>query len=233
MPKLIYPILLLLILSSCHAITGSGTIITETMHPGEFTGIKSSGSIDIEVKNGSTEQVEIEADDNVMKYIVTDIQNGVLDVRYKSHLSLMNSHVKVFVTAPEINKLVVSGSADIISHDTLQVSNKLESNIDGSGGIKVFVNAPSVTSIVDGSGTIELKGRTRNFNASISGSGDIKCHNLLSENTTVVIDGSGAAHVYASISLSATVSGSGDVYYSGHPASPTIIKSGSGSVQQE
>ena len=51
-------------------------------------------------------------------------------------------------------------------------------------------------------------------------------------NTTVGITGSGTAHVFASVHLVGKVTGSGDVYYSGHPA-VEIHKTGSGSVQEE
>ncbi len=77
-----------------------------------------------------------------------------------------------------------------------------------------------------------LHGRCRNFDGNISGSGDLKCKNLLSENATVSIYGSGTAHVFASVHLKASTAGSGDIYYSGNP-STEINKSGSGSVEAE
>ena len=55
--------------------------------------------------------------------------------------------------------------------------------------------------IVSGSGDVDLKGRTKDFECSISGSGDINCGGLQSENATVKVSGSGNVHVFASVHL--------------------------------
>lgn len=214
-------------------IKGSGNIRTEKRNVDQFTGIKTSGSIDIEIKNGETQTVEVEADDNVLQYVIVSVSNGMLDVRYKPNMSFTNVHTKVYVTANNLDRVFTSGSGDIISTDTLHSDKQIEVNSNGSGGIKVFVDAPSVKAHSDGSGNILLRGRTKSFDCSSDGSGDIQCKDLLSEATNVNISGSGNAHVYASVKLKATTNGSGDVYYSGNPSSPEIHKSGSGDVEAE
>ena len=78
-----------------------------------------------------------------------------------------------------------------------------------------------------------LNGRTKDFDGKVSGSGDLKCSDLQSENTIIGVSGSGNARVFASVSLKARVSGSGDIYYRGNPSSPEIHTSGSGSVHPE
>ena len=45
------------------------------------------------------------------------------------------------------------------------------------------------------------------------------------------MSGSRTAHVCASVHLTAKVSGSGDIYYSGNPPNPQTELSGSGSIQ--
>lgn len=224
--------LLAIVFCSCEHITGSGNIITQTRNPNHFQGVQTSGSIDVEIMNDATPSVKVEADDNVMQYIVTDVNGGLLNVHYKNHISFDNIHVKVYVSAPDFNKLFVAGSGAITSKNTVKTT-ELETKVSGSGDINAIVDAPSVTANIGGSGTISLEGRTRNFDCSIGGSGDIKCNRLLSENTTVSITGSGTAHVFASIHLVAKVTGSGDVYYSGNPPSPEIHTTGSGSIQAE
>ncbi len=233
MNKIAAIIICFVILSSCTSLIGSGHIKTEERTPGHFDGIQSSGSIDIEVKNGPVQMVEIEGDDNVLPYVLTKIKNGLLNVSYKSNVSFIDAHIKAYITAPSLNRIYSSGSADIVSHDTLEDPKVIELKVSGSGDIKAIVHAPSVTADVSGSGSILLKGLTRNFDVTVSGSGDAKCRDLMSENTVVQVGGSGSAHVFASVKLDARVSGSGDVYYSGNPTSPTISKSGSGSIQPE
>lgn len=219
--------------SSCDQITGNGNIKTEKRNVSDFHGVKSGGSIDIEIKNGDAFAVSVEDDDNLLPYIITEVNDGILDVYYKSNTSINEDHAKVYVTAPSLDKIVAAGSADIVANDILKNTKGIDLNVSGSGSIKGEVDAPAINISVFGSGNIDLTGRTKNFNGKVSGSGDLNCGKLQSENATIVVSGSGNAHIFSSVHLSAKVSGSGDVFYGGNPANPEINTSGSGSVQME
>lgn len=233
MTRLLIAIVSAIIFCSCHTITGSGRMVTQTKHPDHFEGIKTSGPIDIEVMNDSRSEIKVEADDNVMPYVIIKVDNGLLDVSLKSNEMYHNIHVKAYVTAPVLSRLYVTGSGSIISVNTLKNADRIETKVSGSGDIDATVDAPGIFADVSGSGTLKLQGRTKNLECSVSGSGDLRCHDLLSENTDVSVSGSGTAHVFSSVNLIAKVSGSGDVRYSGNPSSPQIRRSGSGSVSGE
>lgn len=214
-------------------INGNGNIRTEKRNTGNFSSVLASGSIDVEIKSGQTYSVSVEDDDNVLPYIVTEVDGEKLNIHYKEGTSIQNDHVKVYVTAPSIDKLDISGSGNITSMDTIKNQQEIKLNVSGSGDIKAIVDAPSVRASINGSGNISLSGRTRDFSCSSSGSGDLDCGSLQSENTKVEILGSGNAHVFASVHLSASTLGSGDIFYRGNPSNPEIHASGSGSVQAE
>lgn len=233
MTRLLTTFLSAIIFCSCQSITGSGNITTQTRNLNHFEGVKTSGSIDIEVMNDESQLVKVEADDNILPYIITRVEDGLLDVHFKSNYSYNNVHVKVYVSAPSLKKILVSGSGSITSKDTLANAEQIEFKVSGSGDATAIVDAPSINAEIGGSGTITLSGKTKDFNCSITGSGDLKCKKLLSENTTADITGSGTAHVFASVHLLAKITGSGDIYYSGNPPSPEKHTSGSGSIQPE
>ena len=232
MTRILTAILSAIIFCSCQSISGSGNIVTQNRNVNQFTGVRASGSIDIEVTNDQSHSVRVEADDNIMPYIITKVEDGILDVHLKPNFMYHNINAKVFVSAPSLTKLTVSGSGSITSKDTLMNAEHIEFKVSGSGDVTAIVDAPSVNAEIGGSGTITLSGKTKDFNCSITGSGDLKCKKLLSENTIAGITGSGTAHVFASVHLLGKVTGSGDVYYSGHPA-VEINKTGSGSVSEE
>ena len=167
-----------------------------------------------------------------MEYVVTEVKNGVLEVRYKSG-TYLNDHAKVFISAPGLNEISSSGSADIAINGTLKNSGEISFHLSGSGDVEGSVDAPSVKAYSSGSGDIKLSGRTKDFLCEIRGSGDVKCEGLRSENADVSVMGSADVHVFASVGLKVTVSGSGDVYYSGKPQNPEIKIRGSGSVKSQ
>ena len=233
MYKYLIFILSVFIFCSCDNINGSGRIKTEKRNIEHFDGVQASGSMDIEVADDKNVAVEVEADDNILPYIITEVNDGLLDVYFKSNTSFNNVHVKIYVTAPGLKRLFVKGSGSIISKNKIQNNESISTKISGSGDINAAVDAPDVKAEISGSGNLSLQGRSKNFDGSISGSGDLKCADLLSENATVSIFGSGNAHVYASVHLKASTTGSGDIYYRGNPSSPEISKTGSGSVMAE
>ncbi len=239
MKKLIVFITTALLFAACNislngdSLSGNGNVKTETRKVGSFNAVKTSGSIDIEISEGEAYSVSVEDDENILPVIVTEVEGGVLNVHYKNNTSINHDHAKVYIKAPSLDKIMSSGSADIAITDVVKNNRRIEISVSGSGNIKGGVDAPEINATIGGSGNVSLTGRTKDFEGKVSGSGDLDCGDLQSENTTVSVSGSGNAHVFASVSLHARASGSGDVYYRGKPGSPEIHTSGSGSVQPE
>jgi len=218
---------------SCESISGNGNVKDETRPLSNISAIRTSGSIDVEISNGDGYSLTVQNDENLIPYMLTEVNSGELNIRYKDGYSIMNDHAKVIVTVPSVDKITTSGSGDITSSGVIKSDNALELNTSGSGDIKANVNAPSVTVSGSGSGDIQLSGMTKDFECKMSGSGDVDCGNLKSENAVIKVSGSSNVHVFASVSLKVNVTGSGDVHYGGNPTSPEIHITGSGTVSAD
>lgn len=218
---------------SCSMMSGNGNVRKENRNVSDFHSVHSSGSIDVDISNGNGYTVSAEDDDNLLSYLVTEVNGGTLNIHYKDNIMIHHDHAKVYVTAPGLDNVTSSGSANIVMTDVLKNTQKIDFDVSGSGDIKGEVDAPAISLDISGSGNITLRGRTKDFDGTVTGSGDVDCRGLESENTKIDVSGSGNAHVFASVHLSASVSGSGDIYYRGGPQNPEIHKSGSGSVEAE
>ena len=95
--------------SSCNMISGNGNVRTEKRNTGNFNSVKTSGSIDVEISSGDNYAVSVEDDDNLLPYVVTEVNGGTLDIHYKDGTSITNDHAKVYVTAPSLDKVVCFG----------------------------------------------------------------------------------------------------------------------------
>ncbi len=239
MKNLIFVLVGIFLLSSCYlgwngdSITGNGNIRTETRNVKNFSGVKTSGSIDIEISPGDKYSVSVEDDENILPAIVTEVEGGTLNIHYKNNTSINDDHAKVYVKVPSLDKIISSGSANITINGVVKNDRKIEVAVSGSGDINGGLDAPEISASIGGSGNMKLHGRTKDFDARVSGSGNMDCRDLHSENTIIKVSGSGNAHVFASVHIEARVSGSGDIYYGGNPTSPEIHQSGSGSIQPE
>ena len=194
---------------------GSGNIVTETRAVSNFNEIVVGSAFEVEIKNGPVAEVSVEADDNVINSIETKVKGDKLKINIKSGRSFNNAHYKVYVTAPQINSLHISGAASVKTINQLKAADKIEIDLSGAANFTASLDAPEIDAEVSGAGNITLKGRTRNYTAKVSGSGKIESYDLLSENTTVNVSGAGTAKVYASVSLQADASGAGNVFYKG------------------
>ena len=228
----------ILVLSACNfvggkKVRGNGSIQTTDRSVESFRGVSSSGSFDIYVSSGP-QAVKIEAEENLLQYIETEVRDGILRVRTKEGYRLRpNKDVKIFVTNPTFNKIHSSGSGNIIGENKITSSEKLDVSVSGSADVKLEVDAPEVESSISGSGNTDLRGNTRVFETRISGSGNVNAMELMSEETTVKISGSGDVSVFASVKLKVNVTGSGDVRYKGNANVESKITGGGGVTKVE
>ncbi len=228
---------LLLVFSSCSnfmgkRIRGNGKVTSETRTASTFSGVKVSGAIDLYVSNGASTAIRVEADENLMKYIIVENDGDMLKIRPKSGINLKPSRaIRVYVSAPSFSRLEASGACDIFSENKILSQGTLQLDLSGASDAKLDLNAPKVDVDVSGACSVTLKGETRDFTVEGSGSTDIKCYELLAENTKVDISGAGNAQVFASVKLDVDVSGAADVKYKGN-ATVSQQVSGAGSVKK-
>jgi hypothetical protein len=222
----------LVTLASCRFTTGSGNIITETRTVANFDGITVGGSFDVEVKIGPVTSVVVEADDNIMKYIVTTVSGNTLKIRTEDLNNYSDVHMKIYVTTPSLNSIKASASAEVVVSDIITSDNNLTFKANSSASIKAEVNAPEIETDASSSATITITGKTKNHKTEASSSAEIKTFGLLSENTTAKASSSASIEVHASVNLDARASSSGSVDYKG-AATVTKSESSSGSVEKK
>ncbi|NOZ45988.1 MAG: DUF2807 domain-containing protein [Chlorobi bacterium] len=231
MKHLYFIISALFVFSSCNLryTKGSGNIITENREVAPFSEINLKGSGNIVLTQGTQQQIEIAADDNIIPLISTEVRNGTLIISTKGGI-IRPTKLNYDITIPEISSLKISGSGRIEGNEKISCED-LDLKISGSGNINLFVSAEEINAKISGSGKMKLKGASEDLEVKISGSGDLDAKDLLVENALIKVSGAGECYVNASENLNAHVSGSGNIYYIGNPDISTKI-SGSGSVQK-
>lgn len=212
---------------------GKGNVITEQRTTDHFDGIDLRISADVHVEQSSTYSVSVTASENLMSIIQTEVNGTTLCIDTKKNKCIKgNDDIDVYVTMPELLKLDISGSGDIVSRNNFNAPN-LNLNISGSGNITMdSLQTNTYEMNISGSGNINLAGTqiASSQKIKISGSGDINTLALPTNECDITISGSGKAQVWAINKLNSNISGSGDVIYKGNPI-VTSSTSGSGSVR--
>lgn len=235
---LLFAIPVIMLAASCRfgggkKVTGNGNIKTEEKSVSDFSEIEVHGSIDVHVSQGDLKPIRIEGDENLLQYIEVKQVGNKIEVRSRRGFNLRpTSDMKIYVTSPKYSVIDVSGACDIFGETKISNNGTLHLGVSGAGDIKMEVDVPQVTADITGSGSVSLKGKTRDFMLELSGAGNAKCYELMSENATVEISGAGDAEIYASMKVDAQVSGAGTVTYKGNAAAVNQKVSGAGSVRK-
>jgi len=178
--KFILGIVLSLFLSSCafdinfgEGKRGNGNVISEDRNATEtFNRISAQEGIDVYVTQGSTPSIEVEADDNVIALIRTDIKNGKLRIHAEENIGRATKNV--FVTLPVIEALETSSGADLGSDIKASNFNVDDCNASASSGSDVLVNVNGKL-IADASsgGDIRYSGEPKSVSKNKSASGSV------------------------------------------------------------
>lgn len=217
------------------AVTGSGTAARETRAPGDFQAIELRGDIDLVVRQSGRTALEVQADDNLLPLVETEVIDGrhgrTLRIGWRRGESVRSrSNPVVTVDVAQLRALASSGSGDV-RIDALTTP-LFSLALAGSGDAKLARLATDELSVsIAGSGDVSASGRTKRLALSIAGSGDVAAQDLAAEEVKVSVAGSGDARVHAERQLTVAIAGSGDVVYSGAAAVKSSV-AGSGSVRK-
>lgn len=216
------------------AVAGSGVVKSETREVAGFQSISIDYPVDITVKQGKSESLEIEAEDNLLPQLSAEVRNGTLHLEntQRNWQERVNPTKPVVVTItvvdlnraqfPTAGKMLIDG----MQTDSLAIS------VSGAGDVTLTdLDTGSLEFNLSGAGNVDASGAAERLKLNISGLGNFNGGNLQSQDADVNISGAGSATVWADDQLDARISGAGSIDYYGSPQVSERI-SGVGSVRK-
>jgi hypothetical protein len=181
-------------LAGC-SLADDGPRRTQTRDVASFNRVASDGAVDVRLRVGEKQRVQVRAGEKVIDDVATEVRDGTLHVTF-DHDGLGGNDVVVEASVRELVGIDASGSGDI--------------EADGiDAGAFVLRN--------DGSADIVLTGSAAALDVEVEGSGNADLADLRARAATVKVRGSGDADVRADERLDVDVDGSGNVRYHGDP----------------
>jgi len=211
------------------SVSGSGNIKIENRNVSDFKAISLSLPATVELRQGTTEGLTIETDDNLLPLIETIVESGTLKLRpVDKGTNCKTKILKIVINLKNIDTLSVAGSGDFLAASLKAVSLKV--SVAGSGDVRIKSLTTDFLKIsIAGSGDLTAGGKAAVVEASIAGSGNVRTDKLEAKNVKISVAGSGDAVVWATETLKLSIAGSGDIKYYGD-AQVTKSIAGSGSV---
>jgi hypothetical protein len=213
---------------------GSGNVVAQTREVSGFDAVEVAYPAQVLIKQGNAESLKIEAEDNLLPNLKTQVRNGTLEIFYKrengKHVNPTKT-VKITIVVKDLNHVDFT-SAGELTIEKLKTDN-LDVSLSGAGNLKldgVQVNGLGVS--LSGAGSMAASGTAEDLDLNISGFGDFKGADLHGQVARVNISGAGSATVWVDEELTAGISGAGSISYYGS-ASVTKQISGVGGVNHK
>lgn len=178
-------------------IRGSGNVVSELRDVRGFSRVELAGTGNVVLTQGDSESLVIEAEDNLLPYLTSEVNGDRLILGHRDNVSLENTAPIIFhVTLIDLAEVSVSGSGSITSDD---------------------LDVESLSAYLIGTGNIALSGSVEQQRITVSGSGSYQGGDFFSQEAWITIAGTGNVVVNAADTLNATISGTGFVQYVGNP----------------
>jgi hypothetical protein len=192
-------------------IKGSGTSKTEQRNVTGFKEIEAGGAVNLEVDAGNEFSVSVEADDNLLQYIKTEVSGNTLKIYSEGKIS-PTAKLNIKISMPSLEGLDVSGAS--------------EAKI-------VNARADSLELKASGASEVNIVGETNELTAEASGASEINAENLRTESAVVNASGASSAIVSAADNLEVEASGASKIYYTGEPKNIKQNASGASSINKK
>ncbi len=193
------------------SVKGSGVVGSEVRDTGEFKGVDVGGIFEVEIAAGKEFSVEVEADDNLLQFVKTEVRGDVLRIETTQRIK-SQTPLRVRVSAPNIEMVDVSGVSKVTVSGVANSALRLET----SGASKVSVS-----------------GETAILTVSVSGASKIDAEELKASDATIKASGASHVSVSATEKLKAKASGASKISYVGNPTSVEEDTSGASKVYRK
>lgn len=232
--KLVVATLLALFVSSCvniNSLEGDGNVITTKRKISSFDKIDVSNGLEVTIKQGNQNYVEVEADSNLQEHIFTEVENNILKVYCDVNISKSKAR-KIFIEAPLFIK--IKTSSGVMLHGANDIKGS-DLSIDTSSGSEVNLSIATTNLICESSSgsQITLSGFAENSSTDTSSGSSINLSNLASNNVDAEASSGSLTLVNAKNNLIAKASSGSTIKYLIEPTTISKEESSGGSVSKK
>ncbi len=174
-----------------------------------FNSINIEGAYVIEIVCQQKQSVEIQAPEDILTLVQTEVRDDILFIFPKNNLP-KDKKISIKISAINLRSIDVSGANNIQVNNLKNKQTNI--NFSGSSNSKIF-------------------GETEELNVTISGQAKLDAQKFISQRVNLDLSGSVMVEVQANEELTITMNGAGAIYYYGDPKirtrniqGPVIIK---------
>ncbi|MFL5752734.1 MAG: head GIN domain-containing protein [Bacteroidia bacterium] len=201
---------------------------TENRPVTAFDKLEVSGAATVKLSKGEAPSVRVEADEDDLAKIITEVKNNKLIVKSKGDIK---KSFKVYIAYTALSQLDVSGASSVQCENALH-TDKLNINASGASSLDLALSVKELKTEASGASSVLLNGTVENHIAEVSGAATLKALKLASAATSIKASGASSARVNAGKKIKAVANGASSIHYSGSPEDAEVSSDMSSSVKK-
>ena len=211
---------------------GSGNLETEAYAFSDFTEIEIGSAFEFEIRQSSSYNISVTADDNVMEYVQVSQVGQTLKIGLRTVTWFGPATLRASVTMPELRGLTVSGASrgDIYDFSSTE---DVDITVSGASRVNGDITAGDVEFDISGASTVQLDGSANDMVAHVSGASRLNLDDFTVNNADVDLSGASSGTINLGGRLDADLSGASRLWYIGEPTMGTVDTSGASTISQK
>ncbi|MGX1928913.1 head GIN domain-containing protein [Flagellimonas sp. 2504JD4-2] len=200
----------------------AGDLTRRTVEVSNFTTITVFENINLVLKQGNEQQVEIETGEFLQNEVTAEVDDNRLILRNENGCNFIRDYglTTVYVTSPNITEIrsstgLLISSDGILTYPNLRLISESFTNPETEttdGSFDLALESENVNIVVNGIAFFKLIGTTTNFNVVVAaGDSRIEAEGLVAQNVRVDHRGSNDVIVNPQQRISGVIRGTGDV----------------------
>jgi len=207
----------------------TGNFIKEDRQVSGFTKLEIGGASKVYLMQGDQEKLVIEADDDEISEIITEVNGNKLKISTKSGWGRSFHEMTIYLTFKDLEYIDFSGAVEVVSENALSF-NDLAMDISGAADLNLEFTADRFEAEFSGASEVDFRGSCKSGYIELSGASDFDASEMEFVDLTVEVSGASDARVWASGTLNIDASGASSIRYKGSPKI-SIDESGASSVK--
>lgn len=200
----------------------AGDLVRRTVEVPSFNTITVFENINLVIKEGAEQQVEIETGEFLQNEVTASIEDNRLILRNENGCNFIRDYglTTIYVTSPNISEIrsstgLLISSDGILNYPNLNLISESFTNPEAEttdGSFDLNVNSENVQIIVNGIAFFKFQGSTANFNVNVAaGDSRIEAERLITQNVSLNHRGSNDILINPQLRISGVIRGTGDV----------------------
>ena len=172
----------------------------------DFNSLKISSAFNVEIKQGTSNQVEISGvSSEYLSSLITEVDGELLHIYAKNKIKA-DKNMNIRLTFKNLKYIEINGASTLTNLETLDMD-QLQLKTSGASQTNLLINTRDMRLEASGASDVNLRGKTINFSLIASGASDIDAKEFFSENVTISESGASDVIVWVKNEITGSVSG--------------------------